>query len=486
MSQTIDQRLNGFDDYVAEQMQAWSVPGVAVGIIHKGEVLHKSYGLRDVNTQDAVDSDTLFSIGSCTKAFTTMALALLIEQGKLSWDTPIRKYMPDFELADSVATAQLTLRDVASHRSGLPRHDLMWYGSDYSRAELIQRLRYLQPNQPFRYVFQYQNQMYMLAGYLIEQITGQTWEAFVQEHIFKPLNMDRSQTELDAVLSAANVASPHGETDGKAHVIPHYDVGALAPAGAVYSNLNDMTRWMQLHLNAGKHNGEAFIAANAIKEMHKPQIIMPPVPGMVWSDYPEIPLNTSGLGWAGLTYRGFTAVRHMGAIDGFVAQVMFIPSEDAAVIVLTNVSGNLLPVTLLFEAFDRVLGLDAVDWDKRLLTYRDQTREAMSTAREAQTRSRRENCPMSHPLADYAGQYENAAYGVMQIRCEGDETLSATRGRNQFSMTHHHYDTFLVEMKGAPLASPGTFYLNPAGNIEEFRILLEPAVDPIVFKRVVS
>jgi CubicO group peptidase (beta-lactamase class C family) len=482
MTQIIEQSLAGFDDYISKQMQVWPGPGLAVSIIKKGQVLNKCYGVCSVDSPGVVNPDTLFSIGSCTKAFTTMALGLLVQQGHLDWDTPIRKYMPDFELADKVASEQMTLRDLASHRSGLPRHDAMWYGSEFSREELYQRLRYIEPSKPFRYVFQYQNMMYMVAGHLIERVTGLTWEEFVAQNILHHLDMNHTTTDLGIVNNDANAASPHSGNAEKMTVIPHRSLGATAPAGAVYSSLNDMAKWMLLHMNAGKHNGEQFIDAEILREMHTAQMILPPIPEMVWRDYSEISLNTVGMGWAGLVYRGHTIVRHMGAIDGFVAQVAFIPDEDVAVIILSNMDGNLLPAILTFEVFDRMLGLESVPWSERLRSYVDNAGQEAVVARQKLAENRQTDRPHSHPLVDYAGSYEHAAYGTITIEHE-DGQLTATRNTLEFIVEHYHYDTFLMTWTGMEETMLVNFYLNSDGDIKELHIPFEPTVDPIIFEK---
>lgn len=481
ITQKVKQMLADFDDYIEEQLQIWRSPGLAIGIINNEDVIHKCFGVRSIESSETVNPDTLFSIGSCTKAFTTMALGLLVEQGDLTWDTPIRKYVPDLELADQFASSQLTLRDLASHRSGLPRHDLMWYGSYATRADLVHQLHHLQPSKPFRYVFQYQNMMYLTAGYLIEQVTGLTWEDFVTQQILQPLGMNRSTLDMSVIQNETNAAAPHAGDAEKIEVISHYALGATAPAVGIYSSLNDLTTWLRLHLNAGKHHGKQFIASKIVQEMHTAQIIMPPVPEMIWRDYPEISLNTSGLGWAGLIYRGHSVVRHMGAIDGFVAQVAFVPAEKIAVMILSNMSGNLLPAILMFEVFDRLLGLESIDWSGRFVTYRDDTQRKIAAAREEQAKNRKPDCPASHPFADYAGQYTHPAYGTINVQCDG-ERLTATRDRLEFTLTHYHYDTFTMAMKTMPVPLLVNFRLNAAGDISELHVPFEPAVDPIIFK----
>jgi hypothetical protein len=216
--------------------------------------------------------------------------------------------------------------------------------------------------------------------------------------------------------------------------------------------------------------------------MHRPQIVMPPVPEMVWRDYPEIPLNASGLGWAGLIYRGHYVARHMGSIDGFVAQVAFVPGQDTGLIILTNMNGSLLPVILTFDLLDRLLGLEPVDWSARLQAYVAQGKAATEQAQAAHSANRQPDRPASHPLADYAGNYTHPAYGTLRIRHEGDR-LTATRDMLTFTLTHYHYDTFELALPFAPVPLLATFNLNPRGAIDALRVPFEPAVDPIVFAR---
>lgn len=485
MSFSLGQALEGLDDYIGEQMRAWPGPGLAAGVVCQGEAILKGYGVRDVGAGEPIDADTLFSIGSCTKGFTTMALGLLIDQGALTWDTPIRRYLPDFELWDRAATEQLTLRDLASHRSGLPRHDLMWYGSAATREELYGRLRHLQPSKPFRYVFQYQNMMYLVAGILIERVTGMTWEDFIAEHIFRPLSMTGTTTDMARVQAEPNSARPHGAGAGGIQQIPYYLLGAAGPAGAIYSNLTDMTTWLRLQLNAGQHNGQPFIDASILKEMHSPQIIMPPVPEMVWRDYPEIAINASGLGWGSLIYRGHFVARHMGSINGFVAQIAFLPERNAGTMVFSNMDGNLLPVVVTFNLLDRLLGLEPLPWGERFRDYKAKIERQIATARQDLAARRQADRPPSHPLADYAGVYEHPAYGTLRI-CHAESALVATRDALEFTLTPYHYDTFELLQKGAELPLLASFRLNESGEIDALHVPFEPSVDPIIFKRVMQ
>src|SRR4051794_22317400 len=230
-------------------MAKWHVPGAAVAVIYKGEViLSKGYGLRDVAKSLPVTPETLFAIGSCTKAFTSFDIALLVEEDKLNWDTPIREYLPDFRMFDPVASEQMTARDLTSHRGGLPRHDFLWYGSSFSREELYHRLRYLKPNKPFRSGYDYQNLMFMLAGYLVGKVAGTSWEAFTQQRILDRLGMSDTNFSVSVSETAANASLPYEFQDDTIKLIPFRNIDNVAPAGSINSTLVDMLKWLRLHM----------------------------------------------------------------------------------------------------------------------------------------------------------------------------------------------------------------------------------------------
>ena len=256
-------------------MAKWQVPGAAVAVIYKGEVvLSQGYGLRDVAKNLPVTPETLFAIGSCTKAFTSFDIALLVEEGKLGWDTPIREYLPDFRMYDPVATEQMTARDITSHRSGLPRHDFLWYGSSFDREELYRRLQYLKPNKPFRSGYEYQNLMFMLAGYLVGKVTGTSWEAFTQQRILDRLGMSDTNFSVSVSETAANAALPYEFKDESVQAIPFRNIDNVAPAGSINSNLVDMVKWLALHMQGD----ESFLPGAALKQMHAPHTPIPVTP----------------------------------------------------------------------------------------------------------------------------------------------------------------------------------------------------------------
>ncbi|WP_458464046.1 serine hydrolase domain-containing protein, partial [Paenibacillus sp.] len=285
--------LEGLDEFIDDQLQLWKGVGTAVAVIQKDEVIwQKGYGYRDLESKLEVTPNTLFAIGSSTKAFTAATAALLVDQGILDWDAPVKTYMKEFKMFDPVATERLTIRDMLCHRSGLPRHELVWYNSPRTREELVRTLQYLEPNQDFRNKWQYQNLMYMTAGYLVGLLNETSWEQVVQKCLFNPLGMNSSLFSVDKMQLQSDYACPYIEKDGQNTRTLFRAIDAVGPAGSINSNLVDMIAWLQFQLHQGQWEGTSLISKEQMKIMHSPQ--MP-------SDSPfisqELPMSTYGLGW---------------------------------------------------------------------------------------------------------------------------------------------------------------------------------------------
>jgi len=482
MIENAAERLENLDAYIEAEMEKWHVAGLSVAVIHAGDVIYsKGFGVRDVDNQQAITPETIFAIGSCTKAFTSMALALLVDDGKLEWDKPIQHYLPEFRLSDTVATTQMTARDLMCHRSGLPRHDLMWYKSSFSRQELFERLQHLEPSYPFRYIFQYQNLMYMVGGCLVEAITGKSFEAFVQERILDKLGMPESNFSVTESEKAENVAYPHEIKEDKSSRIPFCNIDSIAPAGSINSNLPEMISWLKVHMNGGKHNEEQFVSADNLKQMHTPHVTVPPVPG---AEFDEIQFSSYGLGWGLQTYRGYTRVRHTGGIDGFITDVSFSPQEDIGVIVFNN-SGDSLSITVGMHIYDCLLGLEPIDWRERLESLNDEGKEMVKKAQEKLAETRKPDTQPSHDLEAYTGDYENPGYGQLKITLN-DDCLIAKYNSNDFKLVHFHYDHFQAEhdFGDATPTIPASFEIGMDGKIASFSMQLQGGVKPIVFTKI--
>ena len=470
--------LEAFHSFVRDTMELWKVPGVAVAVVRDGEVvLAEGFGLRDTEPELPVTPQTLFALASGTKAFTTMALGLLADDGKLDWDTPVRHLLPTFKLHDPFATDRITPRDLVSHRSGLPRHDLAWYNSPESRAELVRRLRYLQPNKDLRTVWQYQNLMYMTAGYLIEQLTGQTWEEFVQRRIFEPLGMHGSNFSVAVSQATQDFALPYKEKDGTLERLPFYDASAVGPAGSINTNIAGMAQWLRLHLGKGGLGATRLVSEGQLRQMHAPQMVMQRP-----AKWDELPHVSYGLGWFVEPYRGHDLVHHGGNIDGFSTMTTFMPRDNIGVVVLCNLNGSPLPWIVCLNAYDRLLGLDEIPWTERFKRDEAEWKAGEERGKSMSEERRVTGTSPSHPLDRYVGDFEHAGYGVLSFTLADDE-LQAMYNGTAMPAKHYHYDTFEVTHPTWDSRFKATFATDARGDIISVAIPFEPTVADIVFTR---
>ena len=470
--------FKGFDQFVSETMKVWKVPGLAIAIVKDGKViLSKGYGFRDVEKKLKVTPKTLFAIGSCTKAFTATTMGILVDEGKLDWDKPVRAYLPAFKLKDSFASERMAPRDLVCHRSGLPRHDWMWYNSSASRRELFDRLQYLEPSKDFRDVFQYQNLMFMTAGYLVGQIAVTTWEEFAQKRLLDPLGMKDSNFSVEDSKKAEDFALPYIEKDEKVIEIPFRNIDTVGPAGSINSNVTDMVQWILLNLNKGKHGEEQIISENTLKEIHAPQMI-----ASKSFEYDESFYSTYGMGWSISAYRGHLLLAHGGGIDGFIALVSFMPRESTGMVIFTNLNGNPLPSIVAYNVYDRLLGLDLIDWNKRIKERIDKAKKEAEEAKKEKDKDRKPNTKTSHPLEDYAGDYEHPGYGLFSVKKEGD-LLKGEYNSISFDVEHYHYDIFKMENEFLEIDAKLSFFTDNKGNIGSLAVQLEPSVKEVVFTR---
>lgn len=469
--------MQGLHEFINDAMQDWKVPGLAIAIVQDSQIIFcDGFGNRDVEQNLLVTPQTLFAIGSCTKAFTTMAMSILVERGFLDWDKPVRNYLPTFKLYDSYATEHITLRDLVTHRSGLPRHDAVWYTSRFTRQEIFERLQYLQPTHKLRTVFQYQNLMYMAAGYLVGEIAQSSWEEFVQLEIFNPLEMRDSNFSVMTSQKADDFALPYQEKDDQVEKIPFCNVDVSGSAGSINSNVADMANWLLLHLNQGKYGDQQIIAPNHLQEMHSPQVVM-----TQRLEYNELFYYFYGLGWAITSYRGHNLIQHGGNINGFAARTTLLPQDNIGIVVLTNLDQNPVINTLTYYVCDRLLGLDQAPWNERMKEKYAQAKESTAKAKEQIASTRKPGTQPSHPLEDYTGYFEHPAYGILSVEIH-DNRLTATHNSNIYKLEHYHYDIFAeYELFEQPKLL--SFLTDTKGNISRLTVSLEPTVKEILFTR---
>ncbi|QPC84620.1 serine hydrolase [Phototrophicus methaneseepsis] len=479
--------FDGFDDFMADIMEQWSVPGMAVAVVQDDEIIYqKGFGYTELESKAPVTPETIFAIGSSSKAFTAMCLGILVDDGLLDWHKPLRQYMPDFELMDKFATERMNAMDLVTHRSGLPRHDLLWYNSPLSRKEIFTKLKYLEPSKDFRSWMQYQNLMFMTAGVLVEAISGKTWEEFVTERIFEPLGMTRSNCSVDDTQAGENYAYPHSKPfDGDLKQIPFRNIDAIGPAGSINSTAADMANWLRLNLNKGTFNGERIASEDVVTEMQSRQmpIVTKAMMFPFLDTHPEIGQASYGMGWFIQNYRGTKWVHHGGAIDGFIAQVAMLPQKNIGAVCLSNLGGKHAPIAVCCNIFDRLLGKESIDWSGVLMEFTDKAIGKMKEGHQELQETRHPDTQPSHELTAYVGEYEHPGYGVLTVT--GDENgLAASYNNLDFSVHHFHYDVFMMQQDTEYDQTPASFISSIKGDIEEVRVQMEPNVKPIVFTRV--
>jgi len=487
--------LSELKELFEKSLEIWHVPGLAVAVVKDGQtILCEGYGLRNLASPLPVTSETLFPIASCTKAFTVIALGMLVDAGKLDWDRPLKQYLPDFQMWDAFATDRLTPRDLLTHRSGLPGHDMVWYASNFDRREIFKRLRYLEPSCDLRSKFQYQNLMFAIAGLLLEEIAGTGWEEFVQQRIFDPLGMIHSNFSTEVTQQSADFASPHYYHNGQLKVIPFLKQDArrhgTGPAGSICSCASDMVKWLQVHLNHGKFGEQAMISEATLEEMHTPQIFVDDPTGKNRYGYE---FTSYGLGWGMRSHKGQFLVEHDGMTDGFYVLTSFMPRHNIGVIALSNsdayyhpVQDNLVPNIITYTLYDRLLGLEPTDWNTLMKLVHDEREDEFGHYMEEQAlASPKVNAPASHPIEAYLGEYEHPGYGRVSIQKAGEQ-LRMVFEKLTFPLEHCYYDIFeaIFEMNGQ--RQKMAFLGDLEGNIDRVACPLEPRVKEIIFKRVTN
>ncbi len=485
--------LEGLDEQIESWMDEWKVPGLGVSVVRDGRVvLARGYGVKDVESAAPATADTLFAIGSNTKSFTVTLLGMLAADGLFDWNTPVREYIPEFELHDEVATALMTPEDLVTHRSGLPRHDLLWLGTGLTRDELLARLKYLEPTQPLRYRYQYQNLMFMTAGILAERVTGASWEELTEQRIFAPLGMKTATVSVDDMQQAADFSYPHGhEGEGPPARIPFRNIDAVGPAGSVNASAREMANYVQFHLDYGRWQGEQLLPEATARSMQSPHMpITGPQLTAFFSGAEDGTLGdpSYGLGLMTGSYRGRKHVRHGGGIDGFISSMEWLPHDDIGVVVLSNTSSSgTVPGLVVRAVFDRLLGLEPIDWAGRSREAEAKARTAADEAREKRADRRHADTRPSHALEDFTGDYSHPAYGVAKVRLEADALQIEAVGFAA-PLEHFHYDVFVVpdEIDGRepPIAGvTATFLYDTSGTVDRVTLPLQAGIDDIVFER---
>lgn len=471
-------RLQGFDSYMEKIVKDWNVPGIGVGIVVDDKlVFTRGYGYRDYEKKLPFTATTLCPIASNTKLFTAVAAGLLVEEGKLSWDKPVRDAVPSIRFFNDALNSTITLRDMLAHRTGITRHDMIWYKSDFTRKELYERLKFLEPKEPLRVTFLYNNMMYAATGYIIELQSGKSWEEFVRERIFAPLGMNSTVYTIADMLKQPDYGVPFTEKRDTTEIykIPYYEeMAGVAPAGAIISNIQDLSHWLIALMNEGKYAGKQVLPSNVLKATLEPAIALPNTLGETRGFW-EVMNSAYGMARWTASYRGHLLAYHGGDIDGFHSQVSFMPQERIGVIVF--VIGDhcaSLYNTVSYHVYERLLGLDQTPWSDRWLEVRLKGKKAGKEARAKAGADRIPDTKPSHALADYAGDYEHPAYGILKIGLQ-DEQLQFDFHKIQFPMTHFHYERFDTPDDERYGKWSVSFVTNPQGDVDKAVMSLDEA-----------
>lgn len=443
---------SAIDSLVNATLTAFDVPGIAVGIIKDGKLIFaKGYGVRSLNNKLAVDENTLFGIASNSKAFTSAALAMLIDEDKLTWDDKVTDYIPGFMMYDPWVTREFTIRDLLTHRSGLGlgAGDLMFWpeGGDITRDEMINKIRYLKPVSSFRSKFDYDNNLYMVAGQVIEKLSGMPWEEFIEQRIMKPLGFISSKASYNRVEAGANMIAAHAPADGKVIQIPHDWNPTVNAAGGILSNITDLSKWLIMQMNDGVYgDGKKLFSKKNHDEMWQLQTIIPVrAPGFYNTHF-----SGYGLGWFLADVKGYKQVSHTGGLAGTVTQITLLPELKLGIIVLTNQQQGVAFNTITNTIKDSYLGYPDRNWLNFYKTrYINANSEADSIKKqvEADVAEQLKNNKTRLPDSLITGSYRDQWFGNVEISVKNNGLWFAAARSPRLSgkMSPYKANTYIVK-----------------------------------------
>ncbi len=435
-------QINEFDAYVQKAVKDWQAPGVAVAVVKDGKViLKKGYGTRESGKEAPVDAYTLFACASTTKAMTATGMGMLVDEGKVSWNDPVIKYLPDFRLYEPYVTQQLTIRDLFTHNSGVGNTDFLWGDVELSSPQILQKMAIIKPSYSFRSSFIYQNIFYLVAGAVIEKVSGNSWGDFMKQRIFQPLGMNRTKPYLREVTDA-NRSKPHAKVDNTVMVIEDLSADAIGPAGSVWSCADDIAKWTLCMLDSSKYAGGRLVSPQTWAELFKPQVLVPES-----QFYPTMHLThpnwiTYGLGWFQQDYKGQKINFHTGSLPGTVAIHGQLPEARLGIYVFGNLDHVELRHALMFKAFDLFALGSNRDWSTELQALYTKLSEEGEAAQKAAESNRKTNTQPSLPLAAYVGSYSDPLFGKVLVTVTNNRLVVTINELNKIALEHWHYNTF--------------------------------------------
>ncbi len=472
--------INELDDFYNEIIKEWEVPGMAIAIVKDDSIiLSKGYGVNEINTNSEVNEHTLFPVASNTKSFTTAAMAILVDEGKATWDDRVKEHLPWFYILDAYTSDNMTIRDLLSHRSGLKTFsgDLLWYGTEYDSEEVVRRARYLGSEHGLREHYGYSNIMYIAAGEIIEKVSGKSYDSFIKDNFFVPLNMDRTVTSVTCFDTMENITSPHTYYHGQIIPIKYINWDNVTSAGGIISCVDDMANWLKLQLNRGIWKNDTLFEPRSANEMWKPHTIQN-IGSFRKELWPSTHFRAYGLGWQLMDYQGRKIISHSGGYDGIISQMAIVAEDSLGIVILTNKNSYLI-LPVLYQTLHAFLVSDKeekVNWGKELFGYKEYVDERNKKSNEQLEKQRIDNTSPSFPLTEYTGTYIDKMYGNAIIYLDNESLKFRLSPTENFTgdLVHYHYNVFMIEFKKFPSLPKGlvTFILNYKGKIDKMLIHL--------------
>ena len=483
IAQSSEVDLDHLDSYYEKMVNDWDLPSMTIGIVKDGELIFaKGYGTKEVGKNELPDENTLYAIASNSKAFTTAVMAMLVQEGKLTWDTRVKEILPYFELYDPTISSMVTIRDLLCHRVGLGTFsgDFIWYKSSLEGQELIRKFKDIPPAYEFRSGYGYSNLMYITAGEVIETITGKSWSENVKERILDPLEMDRTVASIHDINKVGNYATPHGRENDKNFPIEWADWDNVVATGGLISSVNDISKWMIWNLNHGIMGQDTMLTASSRNTIWTPHNTYT-VDHTQENDFNRH-FNGYGLGWGLSDYHGRLRAGHTGGYDGFITAVNLIPDENLGVVVLTN--GMKSPImAATYYTIDHMLGIDGKDWSQEMLESRNK-RSASDTRISSRMENRKTGTIPTIDKSEMTGAYHASIYGDITVNEEGENLKINFEHSPDLSATleHWHYDVWKLNWdKDHAWFSFGTVKFNTDNNLKVTGLTFDVPNDDIFF-----
>jgi len=484
-----DKRLKGIDDELNELLEVTKAPGFAVAVVEGDQIVYaKGFGYSDYENKTPADGNTLFAIGSSSKAFTSAILGLLRDEDKLSFDDSPSEYIPELKFYNDEMNNHINIKDLMVHRTGLPRHDYSWYFFPTDNKDsLLQRVEYHEPFTGLREQWYYNNFMFLAQGVIAERITGKSWEENIKERFFIPLEMTRSNTSIKELEESTNAAIGYElKNDSVITKMDYYHIAGMSPAGSINSSVNDMSNWLITWINKGKFKDQDIIPSAYVSEAIVPHMV---ARGRLPGEFSDIYFSDYGYAWFISSYKGHYRVEHGGNIDGFSANVALYPSDSIGIVVLTNQNGSAIPSLVRNTIVDNMLDVHKTDWKNWFAEQQEEAKKNESESEAEDDLSKVENTRPSHIMQDYTGTYSNPGSGSFEIILENDSLFFVLKIKKWY-LRHVHYDVFEpfeVTETGIDTTETGmlrlNFSTNNVGDISNVKMNIEPLLDPIEFTR---